>query len=57
MEFRHLTQTILSQSKLKIPRSQFPKQHSHQIIVEKHGGKIYCDSTPGQGTEFVVEIP
>ncbi|MBW4509312.1 MAG: response regulator [Scytonematopsis contorta HA4267-MV1] len=29
----------------------------HQIIVEKHGGKIYCDSTPGRGTEFVVEIP
>jgi two-component system, NtrC family, sensor kinase len=30
---------------------------SHQIIVEKHGGKINCISTPGQGTEFIVEIP
>jgi two-component system NtrC family sensor kinase len=31
---------------------------SHDIIVEKHGGKLYCQSTPGQqGTEFVIEIP
>ncbi len=30
---------------------------SHQIIVEKHHGKIYCHSTPGQGTEFIIEIP
>ena len=30
---------------------------SHQIIVEKHGGKIHCHSSPGQGAEFVVEIP
>lgn len=30
---------------------------SHQIIAEKHGGKIYCQSALGQGTEFVIEIP
>lgn len=30
---------------------------SHQIVTEKHGGKIECFSIPGQGTEFVVEIP
>jgi signal transduction histidine kinase len=30
---------------------------SHQIIVEKHGGNLSCYSTPGQGTEFVIEIP
>lgn len=30
---------------------------SHQIIVEKHGGKLVCDSVLGEGTEFVVEIP
>ncbi len=30
---------------------------SYEIIVEKHGGKLYCQSTPGQGTEFVIEIP
>jgi signal transduction histidine kinase len=30
---------------------------SYQIIVEKHGGKLWCHSTPGQGAEFVVEIP
>ncbi|MBD2327961.1 response regulator [Alkalinema sp. FACHB-956] len=30
---------------------------SHQIITEKHQGKIECHSTLGQGTEFVVQIP
>jgi PAS domain S-box-containing protein len=30
---------------------------SYQIIVEKHGGQLYCFSTPGEGTEFVIEIP
>ncbi len=26
-------------------------------IVEKHGGKLQCLSQPGEGAEFVVEIP
>ncbi|MGB2925420.1 MAG: ATP-binding protein [Limnothrix sp.] len=30
---------------------------SHQIIVEKHKGKLLCFSTPGKGTEFVIQIP
>jgi two-component system, NtrC family, sensor kinase len=30
---------------------------SYQIITEKHGGKIFCNSTPGEGTEFVIQIP
>ena len=30
---------------------------SYQIVVEKHLGKISCISAPGQGTEFIVEIP
>jgi signal transduction histidine kinase len=30
---------------------------SYQIVVEKHGGQLYCFSTPGEGTEFVIEIP
>lgn len=30
---------------------------SHQIVVEKHGGELKCSSTPGEGTEFIVEIP
>ncbi|MDZ8054002.1 MAG: sensor histidine kinase [Aulosira sp. ZfuVER01] len=30
---------------------------SYQIVVEKHGGKLFCNSTFGQGTEFVIEIP
>ncbi|MBD2180207.1 PAS domain S-box protein [Planktothrix sp. FACHB-1355] len=30
---------------------------SYQIVVEKHRGNIYCISAPGQGTEFVIEIP
>ncbi|MEG3971066.1 response regulator [Microcoleus sp. T2B6] len=30
---------------------------SHQIVTEKHGGKIECNSTLDKGTEFVVKIP
>ena len=30
---------------------------SYQIVTDKHGGKIYCNSQLGQGTEFVLEIP
>ena len=30
---------------------------SYQIIVEKHKGQISCISSPGKGTEFIVEIP
>lgn len=30
---------------------------SYQIVVEKHHGKLDCLSTPGEGAEFVVEIP
>lgn len=30
---------------------------SYQIIVEKHGGQLKCFSTPGEGTEFWIELP
>ena len=30
---------------------------SYQIVTEKHGGNLWCDSTVGQGTKFVIEIP
>ena len=30
---------------------------SHQIITEKHNGSLRCISTPGKGTEFIIEIP
>ncbi|HLO51231.1 MAG TPA: ATP-binding protein [Kamptonema sp.] len=30
---------------------------SYQIVVEKHGGKLQCNSVFGQGSEFVIEIP
>jgi len=30
---------------------------AHQIIVERHHGQISCNSTPGQGTEFIIELP
>ena len=28
-----------------------------QIIEEKHGGKLSCNSILGEGTEFIIEIP
>ncbi len=28
----------------------------HQIVVNKHGGNLYCHSQIGEGAEFVVEI-
>jgi two-component system, NtrC family, sensor kinase len=30
---------------------------SYQIVTEKHNGKLYCDSTLGEGTKFCIEIP
>ncbi|TBR58063.1 hybrid sensor histidine kinase/response regulator [Westiellopsis prolifica IICB1] len=30
---------------------------SYQIVVQKHQGKLTCNSLPGQGTEFIIEIP
>jgi two-component system NtrC family sensor kinase len=30
---------------------------SYQIVVEKHGGTLGCQSQPGQGTAFMIEIP
>jgi signal transduction histidine kinase len=29
---------------------------SHQIITEKHGGRLWCDSTLGEGSKFVIEL-
>jgi signal transduction histidine kinase len=30
---------------------------AHQIIAEKHGGRISVHSTPGQGAEFAIHLP
>ncbi len=30
---------------------------SYQIVVNKHGGNLSLFSTPGEGTEFIIEIP
>ncbi|HEY9761759.1 MAG TPA: ATP-binding protein [Trichocoleus sp.] len=30
---------------------------SYQIVTEKHGGKLTCFSIPGEGTEFIMQIP
>ena len=30
---------------------------SYQIVTEKHRGKLTCNSMPGEGTEFVIQIP
>ncbi len=28
-----------------------------QVVVDKHQGKLNCVSSPGQGTEFIIEVP
>jgi two-component system, NtrC family, sensor kinase len=30
---------------------------SYQIVVEKHGGTLECNSSFGHGAEFVIKIP
>jgi len=30
---------------------------SRQIVEEKHSGSLACDSAPGQGTVFLIQIP
>ncbi|MGP1386015.1 MAG: ATP-binding protein [Thainema sp.] len=30
---------------------------SHQIVVEKHGGQLACESSPSQGTTFTITLP
>jgi signal transduction histidine kinase len=30
---------------------------SYQIVTEKHGGQLSCFSIPGEGTEFIIQIP
>lgn len=30
---------------------------SHSIITDKHGGKLTCESEPGKGAKFTIQIP
>jgi len=30
---------------------------SYQIVVAKHGGQLHCRSVPGEGTEFIIQLP
>ncbi|WP_353933182.1 ATP-binding protein [Okeanomitos corallinicola TIOX110] len=30
---------------------------SYQIVTQKHGGKLYFQSIPGEGTDFVIQVP
>ncbi|NJL02603.1 MAG: HAMP domain-containing histidine kinase [Spirulinaceae cyanobacterium RM2_2_10] len=30
---------------------------SYQIVVEKHGGRIECQSEPGIGTQMTIHLP
>lgn len=30
---------------------------SQQIIIDRHQGRMRCHSAPGQGTEFIIELP
>ncbi|MEG4942647.1 ATP-binding protein [Microcoleus sp. F4-D5] len=29
----------------------------YKILVENHGGTIWCESEPSKGTEFIIELP
>lgn len=30
---------------------------TYQIVIEQHRGKLDCVSIPGEGTEFIIQIP
>lgn len=30
---------------------------SYQIVTEAHHGQLMCDSIPGKGTRFIIQIP
>ncbi|WP_341735593.1 ATP-binding protein, partial [Microcoleus sp. CAWBG640] len=30
---------------------------SYKIVLEQHGGKLICDSAPGEGAEFKMVLP
>jgi signal transduction histidine kinase len=30
---------------------------SYQVIVGQHQGRLTCNSAPGNGTEFLIDIP
>jgi two-component system, NtrC family, sensor kinase len=30
---------------------------SYQIVVDRHGGELHCNSELGKGTEFLIDIP
>jgi signal transduction histidine kinase len=30
---------------------------SYQVVTERHGGRLWCESQEGQGTTFTIEIP
>lgn len=30
---------------------------SYQIVADKHHGKLWCESSPGKGATFIIEIP
>ncbi len=30
---------------------------AHNVIAQKHGGKIFCESVPGKGSTFTIQLP
>ena len=56
MSIFQCSQRFLFQTSVKLPGTGLGLAIVAQI-AETHGGKVYVDSTPGDGTEFKITFP